>query len=215
MSGGKNKGIPETAQQRELATIGTEWARINDTRFRPLQRNLVRQAMDGTRERRDAASASNVKTQQAFAQARPQVAASQVRSGAAIGSGRFNAAVGGTATDSGLSAGLGLSDAKQAVEGDLASKRQALIDLGVGKVASGSAGLAQAANIAQANAITDARNSAASRAATSGIVGAAAGAAGSYGLDYLRKKPGAGVGKTTATQPANLPVGYGELGWGG
>lgn len=189
--GAKSKAPKESALERELATIGTRWAQINDELFKPvIARQLQRvspQAQAADRQR--LVDQSRTDTAQAFGQARRTVTQAQTLSGARPGSGRFNMGLADLERDAGRSAGLGGNDVAQAVNDQSAINRQAFIDIGLGKASSGATGLGRAAKISTQNAIADSRAAAAARGVRGERVGGIAGAA-AFGLSQQTGAPG-------------------------
>jgi hypothetical protein len=204
MTGGGSKDPKETAWEREVATIGTRWAQIEDQLFRPVEAKMVKRATDVSSERATLRGQTSTDFSRRFGAARDAVTGSLTAAGSKPGSGRFNVALSDVAMDEGRATGLGLNDVDAAVEDQAAANRQAAIDFGMGKAAEGAAGLGRAARVSTAQSIQDARTSAASRGAVATGIGAAA----AVGADSLGKSAapaaGAKAGATPLTNDAAL-----------
>ncbi len=173
-SGGEQK---PTQFERETAIIGTRWAEIGDKLFKPVEDRMVKRAGDVETDRRTLRGQASTDFAKNFGAAKKSVTESLTRSGSRPGSGRFNMALSDVERDYGRAAGLGLNDVNAAVEDQAGRNRQAVVDYGMGKAATGAAGLGRAARVSTAQAIDDARASAAARGSIATIAGSAAGIA--------------------------------------
>lgn len=190
---GRDRGVQETAQQRELSAYALRQLRDYGQRWAPVQRNLAAhiQSMgaEGSREREAAAGKSSTDTAITFARAQGAVEKSLANQGIGPSSSRAKLATVGVGADEAKTRGIGAAMSDQMIDDAYTQGLAALTAIGRGERATVASGLEHQAGMSAREAATSAELSAANRAGWAGVAGQAAGA-GIYGAMNKPADPG-------------------------
>ncbi len=188
MSGGKDKDVKETAEEKEVARIGMEkWKRYQEV-FVPIENKFIGKITDQKQYRTDAGREASASTQSVFNQVRERLSRSS--GGAGLGSGKF--AMGSTGGGDATVDALAKVDARNTADDQQVRGLQGALAIGRGQGEDAISGLSDTARIAGADAIDRARADADRREGMGELFGTVAGAGVRYGMGGLNTpaKPG-------------------------
>lgn len=176
--GGKKSDntVPETALDREMATIGLDKYQNYKQTFQPLEKYAIGQVTNNSdSQKRMAQGVTNANEEQQFGQAQGQVTAADAALGARPGSGKFGLGLGQFSADQGQAMGLAQTDSNLMSERNRTGNLQSLINIGQGQSGQALSGLATSAEASQQQAVMDARASVAAHQAVLNAAGTAVG----------------------------------------
>lgn len=200
MSGG-SKQVKTTPEEKELAKIAGERWEDYKKRFIPVENLAIQDVMkDVETPSQFAPSMANLATQSEFSRLEPQVAQGLMARGGNLQEGLI-----GLNADRVASSGLGQAQAYGLDRGRTIGNLQTLVGIGTGQAGGAIQGLSSAADMAQRQAIMDARAAAAARAAMGQVIGIGAGIAGGAMMNGGTEAASAAGSAWTPASSAPLP----------
>lgn len=194
MPGGGSQKVQKSPEEKALTKIAGEAYARNKTVYDPIVDKYITKAKDSTAPLHIAQGAANAETQKGFEPLLTNVAKQDFATGAAPnGSGRFEGDLGNAIVDKTQSRGLSLAGARGAAKDIQLGRLGQLISYGQGRATQATAGLADAASVAQKQSIYDANAASQQRNQVLSGVGSLAGAG--YGA-YKAGAFGGGVGNS-------------------
>ncbi|MDN5937292.1 MAG: hypothetical protein L0H83_01385 [Salinisphaera sp.] len=213
MSGGSGGGggsveLPETAEERQLSKIAVEQWNDYQRRFAPLENRLIGEVRTTPGERDQALGYANAATSQAFDANEEALRGRLFAGGSGPSSGRFSDTMFDAAADEVLSGALNSVDVNQAMSDREVYGLQSAAALGRGQPELATGLFANAANQAQNQAYSDARNSLIDNLSTQSALGTLAGAGAAYAFPaqgYGGQQPKTQAINVRMSQPAPRP----------
>ncbi|MGH8444915.1 MAG: hypothetical protein ACREVL_06585 [Solimonas sp.] len=175
MSMGGGQEVKESQDERARAQIAAEQYQRWEEKFYPMENQLIADVKDSATERRQALGTTASQVTRAFGRARPQAEAGLTAGGARPGSSRFNLGLAGMGQDEGTTLGFGKVATGNMIDDQYYAGLQSLAAMGRGQQARAVAGLSSLADMSAQQALSDAQNSAANRAAYAQTIGKVAG----------------------------------------